>query len=122
MDATTRALQTAVDHFITTMGRSDVDLSALKAFLIVAENHPRETPQGVLRDRLGLSEAAVSRNISILSVGSVSVPGPGLIESRTDEEYRRRKLIKLTAKGRQTAETLKTILEGVFGARSGTTK
>ena len=100
-----------VEAWITVMGRGTFEGSAMKVFLLVARAGG-EVPQGDIRTQMDLSEAGTSRNIAILSHGpSYNIKGPELIESYEDSSYRRRKLVKLTAKGRQFASTLAGILE-----------
>lgn len=100
-----------IEAWITVMGRPTFEGSAMKVFLLVARAGG-EVPQGDIRTQMDLSEAGTSRNIAILSQGpSATVKGPELIESYEDASYRRRKLVKLTAKGRQFASTLAGILD-----------
>lgn len=92
------------------MGRGEVELHALRVFFIVADAAGRPVPQSAIRERTGLSEAATSRNVALLSTGATfTTPGPGLIESYEDPEYRRRKLVRLTAKGKTFMAALSSI-------------
>lgn len=99
-----------VDLWTTVMGRGEVDINVLRIFYLVAQWRGDAIPQATVRDTLSLSEAGVSRNVALLSVGaSVNTRGPGLIESFEDPEYRRRKLIRLTSKGRRFADSLENV-------------
>lgn len=63
-----------------------------------------EMPMYDLIDLMGVSNAAVSRNITKLGNGSPREPGLKLVEAYEDPEWRRRKLVKLTAKGIKVAD------------------
>ena len=64
---------------------------------------------------LDLSNAAVSRNITLLGRGAPREPGLGLVESFEDEEYRRRKLVKLTPAGEALAKKVVKAVNSVKG-------
>jgi DNA-binding MarR family transcriptional regulator len=94
------------------MGRGEVELNALQILLIVASYKGRTVPQGTIRELIGLSESAVSRNLAILGEGnSIRAPGPKLVESFEDPEYRRRRLVRLTTRGKALVETLQGIID-----------
>jgi DNA-binding MarR family transcriptional regulator len=106
------ALAEALTVLRGTMGRGEVELNALQILLIVASYKGRTVPQATIRELTSLSESAVSRNLAILGEGHTSrVPGPKLIESHEDPEYRRRRLVKLTPRGKQLMETLQGIFD-----------
>ena len=97
MNASVTTLRRLTDLWFSTMGRSEVEMTTLQVFLIVAEGQGRPVPQSSIKDRTGLSEAATSRNIAMLSVGATATSkAPRIIESYEDPEYRRRKLVRMT--------------------------
>ena len=59
-----------------------------------------EVTQQDLEAKVGISRAAISRFLSILSVGKPGKPGLRLVESFEDPEYRRRKIVRVTARGK----------------------
>lgn len=94
------------------MKRTNLELECQRTFYLIAElcRNGQEVPQGMIRDRLGLADSTTSRNIAQLSVGAtVANPGPRLVESREDPQYRRRKLVRLTAAGKRFIEAIETI-------------
>jgi DNA-binding MarR family transcriptional regulator len=113
--ATTKAVPAmaeAVGAVYAAMGRGEVELNALRVLFVIASHHGKVIPQGTVRDLTGLSEAAISRNLAILGEGaSRKQDGPEWVESYEDPEYRRRKLVKLTPKGRQFLESLQFIFD-----------
>lgn len=61
---------------------------------------------------LGISQASCSRNVAALSKWHrLNKPGHDLVEAMEDPIERRRKIVKLTPKGKRVAETLKTLLK-----------
>lgn len=118
MDRRHRAVASTIEQWVKVMGRGEFEANALRAFYYVA-SQPRPVPQSSVREFLGLSEAGTSRNMAILGAGaSFTMPGPKLIETFEDPDYRRRKLVRLTARGRQTLDSLAAIfdLEGMTDA------
>ena len=70
-----------------------------------------ETPMADIENATGLSQAAVSRNVAKLGPGiSIKEKGAGLVEAYEDPEYRRRKLVKLTPRGRTVVTELVSML------------
>lgn len=94
-----------------TMQRSDPQILTMQVFLVVAEAKGNPVPQSVIRERLGLTESTTSRNVALLGVGSFGTPGPKLVESYEDLEYRRRKLVRLTAAGKRFCEAMQSIVD-----------
>jgi DNA-binding MarR family transcriptional regulator len=110
----TAKLREVTELWATTMKRTNCELEVQRMFYLIAELAPdgRAVPQATLRDRLGLQESTCSRNVAQLSKGAaISQPGPRLIESAEDPDYRRRKLIKLTPAGIRFHQSLIEILE-----------
>lgn len=106
------AMQDILAALHKTMGRGEVELNALRVLFIIASYDPRPIPQLTLRELTGLSEAAVSRNLAILGRGNtMDIPGPKLIETYEDPDNRKRRLCKLTSKGRNFMELIGGIVE-----------
>jgi len=83
-----------------------------RTFYLIAEltRNGNEVPQGMIKDRLGIPDSTCSRNIQQLGLGAtIAAPGPRLVESRVDPEYRRRKMIKLTQAGKRFIEAIEAI-------------
>ena len=77
--------------------RADLGSVTILCFLQIAMH--RELPMFDLIKLLGVSNAAVSRNITLLGAGTPRDPGMGLVEAYEDAYYRRRKLVRVTQKG-----------------------
>jgi DNA-binding MarR family transcriptional regulator len=90
--------------------RADIGAQTISCFLHISVL--AEIPMLDLIEKLGVSGAAVSRNITLLGKGiparngKPAKPGLNLVESQEDEKYRRRKIVRLTAKGRELAAKL----------------
>lgn len=109
---TVPAMQEIVGALHKTMGRGEVELNALRVLFIIASYDPKPVPQLTLRELTGLSEAAVSRNLAILGRGNtMDVPGPKLVETFEDPDNRKRRLCKLTSKGRNFMELIGGIVD-----------
>lgn len=66
-----------------------------------------------LKERLGFSQSSAARNVALLvdrSDGEGGHLGHGLIVASEDPVERRRKILRLTAKGRRVAETIKVLM------------
>lgn len=77
---------------------SDMPAQMIQVFLEVAALG--EVTQQDLEKKVGISKAAISRFLGILSVGSPLKPGLRLVDSFEDPEYRRRKIVRVTARGK----------------------
>jgi DNA-binding MarR family transcriptional regulator len=121
-DRTIRAAATGVlkaqQKFAEYLGKGDVELQAFATFCLIAAR-PSEFPMADLTDILGLSQSSISRNVALLSIGSVKAPGPQLIEAYEDPEYRRRKYVRLTTRGKRLAAEIAEILHAVCKKMSG---
>lgn len=100
--------------WIKALGRGEVDANALRIFLMIAtrssENQAGVEQSEIFRES-GLSEAAVSRNIAILSRGASALQAaPDLIRSFPDPKNRRKNLLKLTDQGRTLIVEISEIL------------
>lgn len=88
------------------MGNDRFEWQAFALFLFIAQSDS-ETPMQELEKHTGKSQAAVSRNIAKLGNGiTMSEPGARLVEAFEDPAYRRRKLVRLTALGREFRDKL----------------
>lgn len=76
-------------------------LQQVQLFLHVA--HHGEVLMEDLEEATGVEQSSVSRNVSALGGGWPGKPGYGLVESREDPTNRRRKLVRLTNKGKALA-------------------
>lgn len=73
--------------------------------------HGGEMPQLELEKQTRLAQSAISRNIAKLGNGlTMDDPGSRLVEAYEDPAYRRRKIVRLTARGREFAEKLNDLL------------
>ncbi|HIB3356465.1 TPA: winged helix-turn-helix transcriptional regulator [Pseudomonas aeruginosa] len=64
-----------------------------------------------LSEKVGISQASCSRNVSALSrVHRLNKPGMDLVVAAEDPMERRRKVVKLTPKGQRLAETLSQVI------------
>ena len=106
--AVAQALLKAQEKFAQYLGKGDVELQAFSTFLVVAERTD-DFPMQDLQDILNLSQSSVSRNVALLSIGTVTNPGPRLIEAFEDPEYRRRKHVRLTARGKKLMDEIRDI-------------
>ena len=104
-----QALLKAQEKFAQYLGKGDVEIQAFSTFLVIAERI-NDFPMQDLQDALGLSQSSVSRNVALLSVGTVTNPGPRLIEAYEDPEYRRRKHVRLTARGKKLMDEIRETL------------
>lgn len=83
----------------------------IEVFLLIAE-HDGEMPMLKLIEISGLPKTSISRVMNVLGrYGSVKKEGRGLVDLLEDPEDRRRKIVRLTPKGRKLVDKLKRILE-----------
>lgn len=80
-------------------GNAQLPVAALQLLIEVGKRS--ETSMECLETATGLSQAAVSRTVKKLGKGGPSCPGAGLVEAYEDPEYGRRKLVKLTPRGKR---------------------
>lgn len=80
---------------------SDMPAQMIQIFLEVAA--PGEIGQNELEEKVGISKAAISRFLGILSEGTPSKPGLQLLQSYEDPYDRRWKRVRVTTRGRKVA-------------------
>ncbi|UXY92546.1 transcriptional regulator [Pseudomonas phage LUZ100] len=88
----------------------DQEMQTAQTFIAVAMQ-PGITMKE-LSEKVGISQASCSRNVSALSrVHRLNKPGMDLVVAAEDPMERRRKVVKLTPKGQRLAETLTQLIE-----------
>lgn len=88
---------------------AEMPLQMATAFLTVASEEGITMKR--LGEKLGISQSSCSRNVAALSkYHRLNKPGHDLLYATEDPEERRRKIVKLTPKGKRVAETLLEIL------------
>lgn len=95
---------------IEEMRKIDPEMQAhtINIFVMVCMN-PGITMKD-LGNRLGVSQATMSRNIAALGkVHRLNRPGYDLLQAEEDPVERRRKIVNLTAKGKRVKESLEAI-------------
>lgn len=86
----------------------DMSVSCALAFLYSSE----ETTQRDVETRLGLSNAAASRNVAFWSDWKkYQVKGQGMIDQRVDPQDRRYRLVTLTPKGNAFLKQINDLME-----------
>lgn len=93
--------------------QSDIAAPAIVVFLLVA-SAPQSTLSMVeLAERLGMSQASVSRNVAMLSkINRHKEPGYDLLRWDLDPQDFRRKVVTLTARGQRLAARMSARLQG----------
>lgn len=95
---------------IEEMRKIDPEMQAhtINIFVMVCMN-PGITMKD-LGNRLGISQATMSRNIAALGkVHRLNRPGYDLLQAEEDPVERRRKVVNLTAKGKRVKESLEAV-------------
>lgn len=88
----------------------EMPMQMAAAFLIVALEEGITMKR--LGERLGISQSSCSRNIAALSkVHRLNKQGYDLVVAEEDPLERRRKIVKLTAKGKRVAEAIAEIIK-----------
>lgn len=83
----------------------DLPVQHITAFLLVAQRG--EMPMADLEKGMGLAQSSISRAVAKLGKGySPREPGFGLIEAEEDPYERRRKIIRLTPRGRELVKEI----------------
>lgn len=90
----------------------EMPAQTIQTLLLVAEAGEAGLMQHELGPKLGMTKAAASRNVLVLSkLKGPGVPGPGLIESEELPENRRCRVVRLTSKGHKFVEKMKAFLD-----------
>lgn len=90
-------------------GVPDIPTSQVLTLLHIADRG--EMPLGDLEKLTGVTQSSVSRNVARLGPGrNPDDPGFGLVDLFEDPYYRRRKLVRLNAKGKQLMARLEGLL------------
>lgn len=107
---TTRAIAAMIKgmEYLIQGTREQIPSQHLRVLLHIAA--AGEVPQLDLIEMTGTSQSAVSRIIYDLGEGAPREAGLGLVEAYVDPEWRRRKLVRLTDKGRKLVNGLAPIL------------
>lgn len=83
------------------LGNDRFEWQTMRIFLCVCM-HGGEMPMQEIEKVTGWAQSSVSRNVAKLGNGvSMAEKGARLVEAYEDPEYRRRKLVRLTALGKQ---------------------
>lgn len=103
------AMTAALDVFAAEVKTTDVPLTQLLTFLHVAMRG--ELPLTDLEKLTGVVQSSVSRNVARMGPGATpAAPGLGLMETYEDPWYRRRKLVRITERGRKLASDIEKAL------------
>lgn len=88
---------------------ADIQSQAMLAFLFIAEWSEKPDPIYIkdVADAVGIPSASASRNVTLLTKGTLRQKGLGLVEATEDPMFRTRKFLSLTPKGRKLAERIK---------------
>jgi DNA-binding MarR family transcriptional regulator len=90
---------------------SEMPIQTLHTLLLIAASGEEGLMQHELGPKLGLSKAAASRNVSLLSkFKGPNEPGPDFIEAEEVPENRRFKRLRLTSKGERFVDKLKGLV------------
>jgi DNA-binding MarR family transcriptional regulator len=111
------ALQVLLLAWQEQTGERETPIQQVLTFAAVAGSS-EAVPMGDLIDTTGVSQSSVSRNVATLGPGiSPSQPGYGLMEAYEDPYYRRRKLVRLTAKGTKLRDHMQAVLDRLLSPR-----
>jgi DNA-binding MarR family transcriptional regulator len=92
------------------LGNDRFEWQTMRIFLTLCMNGG-EMPQLELEKQTGLAQSAISRNVAKLGHGlTMDEAGARLIEAYEDPAWRRRKIVRLTARGRELAEKITDLL------------
>lgn len=89
---------------------AEIQTQTVAVFLVVAK-HPLPIKMQDIAEELGLAQSSVSRNVAWLGSWSRHhKKGQELLEAYEDPMERRRKLVRLTAKGERFAKSLSALI------------
>jgi DNA-binding MarR family transcriptional regulator len=95
-----------------TMGNERWEWQTTHTFLAVCVRGGDGVPMQEIEKALDMGQATVSRNVAKLGQGlNADEPGARLLEAYEDPFWRRRKLVRLTERGRKFADQISSILE-----------
>lgn len=101
----TLAMRYGLEVFAKTAGGTDTPISQVMVFLVVAQRS--EITLADIAKETGVVLSSASRNVAKMGPGAnPNEPGLGLVESFEDPWNRKRKLVRLTSKGRKLAERI----------------
>lgn len=92
------------------IGTADIPMQHAQSFLLVA-NSRSPISMGEVMEQVGVAQSSLSRHMEILGQGRPSKPGLQLLQAYEDPEYRRRKLVQLTPRGKLLVEEIKKATE-----------
>lgn len=107
---TTRALSVMIRGLEHLLAGTREQIPSQHLLLLMHVAAAGEVPQLDLIEKTGSSQSAVSRIVYDLGEGSPKEAGLGLLETYPDPEWRRRKLVRLTDKGRKLVNGLAPVL------------
>lgn len=91
------------------INNSELPMQTIQTYLYITKHG--EVPLSDLEKVTGLSQSAVSRNVAKLGQGlTARDPGFGLVEAYEDPNFRRRKLVRLTPRGKALAQEVANVL------------
>jgi DNA-binding MarR family transcriptional regulator len=94
------------------IGSRRFEWQTMQIFLTICTNGG-ELAQAEIERITGWAQSAVSRNVAKLGQGlTIHEPGPRLVESFEDPAWRRRKIVRLTNRGKLLRDQLVQILSG----------
>ena len=100
-----RKLFKTLEYLRDKTGNPDLLVAAVQMLLEVSLRG--ETSMTDLESAVGVSQAAISRNVGKLGGGmTFKEKGAGLVEAYEDPKYRRQKLVRLTPKSRRLVDEL----------------
>jgi DNA-binding MarR family transcriptional regulator len=102
---TLNILTAVLESFKSFTGEPDVQIQTLETFLIVASQDPQRmtesTSQTELAHQIGVTQPSVNRNLRKMCEPPRGQEGYGLITVTTDPKDRRKRILKLTARGHE---------------------
>jgi DNA-binding MarR family transcriptional regulator len=99
-----QAMAQMLNTMRTFLGVTDIPLQHILVFCEVVDHG--EISMGEIMKLVGLTQSSVSRNVDKLGRGSPGEPGYGLVESYEDPAYRKRKLVRVTPRGKELAKAV----------------
>jgi DNA-binding MarR family transcriptional regulator len=92
------------------LGSERFEWQTVQIFLTIC-THGGEIAQAEIERITGWAQSAVSRNVAKLGAGlTINDAGARLVESFEDPTWRRRKIVRLTARGKQLRDRLSELI------------